>query len=51
MLGFTWMPDFDGGEFNVGFRAPPGSRLEYTVEKGREIAASSAGSPRWTSPT
>ncbi len=36
-LGFTWMPDFDGGEFNVGFRAPPGSRLEYTVEKGREL--------------
>jgi HAE1 family hydrophobic/amphiphilic exporter-1 len=37
LLGFTWMPDFDGGEFNVGFRAPPGSRLEYTIEKGREI--------------
>jgi len=37
MLGFTWMPDFDGGEFNVGFRAPPGSRLEFTVERGREI--------------
>jgi HAE1 family hydrophobic/amphiphilic exporter-1 len=37
LLGFTWMPDFDGGEFNVGFRAPPGSRLEYTVERGREI--------------
>ncbi len=36
-LGFTWMPDFDGGEFNVGFRAPPGSRLEYTVAKGREL--------------
>ncbi|HEU0055355.1 MAG TPA: efflux RND transporter permease subunit, partial [Longimicrobium sp.] len=36
-LGFTWMPDFDGGEFNVGFRAPPGSRLEYTVDRGREI--------------
>ena len=37
LLGFTWMPDFDGGEFNVGFRAPPGSRLEYTIAKGREI--------------
>lgn len=37
LLGFTWMPDFDGGEFNVGFRAPPGSRLEYTIQKGREI--------------
>ncbi len=39
LLGFTWMPDFDGGEFNVGFRVPPGSRLEYTVGKGRELDA------------
>jgi len=37
-LGFTWMPDFDGGEFNVGFRTPPGSSLEYTVGKGQEVA-------------
>jgi HAE1 family hydrophobic/amphiphilic exporter-1 len=36
-LGFTWMPDFDGGEFNVNFRVPPGSRLEYTVSRGREL--------------
>jgi HAE1 family hydrophobic/amphiphilic exporter-1 len=38
-LGFTWVPDFDGGEFNVNFRVAPGSRLEYTVGKGQEIAA------------
>jgi HAE1 family hydrophobic/amphiphilic exporter-1 len=38
-LGFTWVPDFDGGEFNVNFRVAPGSRLEYTVAKGQEIAA------------
>ncbi|GAC1318607.1 MAG: hypothetical protein NVSMB22_00680 [Chloroflexota bacterium] len=38
-LGFTWMPEVDGGEFNVNFRTPPGSRLEYTVTKGREIQA------------
>jgi len=38
-LGFTWMPDEDGGEFTVGFRVPPGSRIDYTVEKGREIAS------------
>ncbi|HYJ78975.1 MAG TPA: efflux RND transporter permease subunit, partial [Longimicrobiaceae bacterium] len=38
-LGFTWMPDFDGGEFNVGFRVPPGSRLEHTVGKARELDA------------
>ncbi|HEX2716509.1 MAG TPA: efflux RND transporter permease subunit [Gemmatimonadaceae bacterium] len=36
-LGFTWVPDFDGGEFNVNFRVPPGSRLEFTVGKGKEI--------------
>jgi HAE1 family hydrophobic/amphiphilic exporter-1 len=37
-LGFTWMPDINGDEFSVGFRVPPGSRIEYTMEKGREIA-------------
>ena len=44
-LGFTWMPDFDGAEFNVNFRVPPGSRLEYTVEKGREIDRFLRGQP------
>jgi HAE1 family hydrophobic/amphiphilic exporter-1 len=38
-LGFTWMPEVDSGEFNVNFRVPPGSRIEYTMEKGREIAS------------
>ncbi|HEX5872545.1 MAG TPA: efflux RND transporter permease subunit, partial [Longimicrobium sp.] len=38
-LGFTWVPDFDGGEFNVNFRVAPGSRLEYTVDRGHEVAA------------
>ena len=37
-LGFTWMPDVNGDEFNVSFRTPPGSRLEYTLERGQEIA-------------
>ena len=37
-LGFTWMPEADTSEFTVSFRVPPGSRLEYTTEKGREIA-------------
>jgi HAE1 family hydrophobic/amphiphilic exporter-1 len=37
-LGFTWMPDVNGDEFRVGFRTPPGSRIEYTLDKGREIA-------------
>jgi HAE1 family hydrophobic/amphiphilic exporter-1 len=37
-LGFTWMPDADTGELTVGFRTPPGSSVQYTLEKGREIA-------------
>jgi HAE1 family hydrophobic/amphiphilic exporter-1 len=37
-IGFSWMPDVDGNEFNVQYRVPPGSRLEYTQDKGREIA-------------
>jgi hydrophobic/amphiphilic exporter-1 (mainly G- bacteria), HAE1 family len=37
-LGFTWMPDLNGNDFSVGFRTAPGSTLEYTREKGREIS-------------
>ncbi len=39
LLGFTWLPDYDGGEFNTSIRVPPGSRLEYTVSKAQTIAA------------
>jgi hydrophobic/amphiphilic exporter-1 (mainly G- bacteria), HAE1 family len=39
LLGFTWLPPYDAGEFDVSFRAPPGSRVEYTTEKGHEVAA------------
>ncbi|HEX7979830.1 MAG TPA: efflux RND transporter permease subunit [Gemmatimonadaceae bacterium] len=38
-LGFTWMPDVNGDEFTVSFRTPPGSTLEYTVARGREISS------------
>jgi HAE1 family hydrophobic/amphiphilic exporter-1 len=38
ILGFTWMPEVDGGEFNVNFRAPAGSRIEYTTQKAHELA-------------
>src|SRR4051812_43332651 len=38
-LGFTWMPDVNGDEFSVSFRTPPGSRLDYTLERGRDIAS------------
>jgi HAE1 family hydrophobic/amphiphilic exporter-1 len=37
-LGFTWVPDSDTSEFDVSFRVPPGSRIEYTLTKGHEIA-------------
>ena len=36
-IGFTWMPDADTNEFNVSYRVPPGSRPDYTMDKGREI--------------
>ncbi len=38
-LAFTWMPDFDGGEFSVSFRTAPGSNLQYTLGKARELDA------------
>ena len=37
-LGFTWMPDSNGDDFTVGIRTPPGSTLDYTLEKGRDIS-------------
>ncbi len=39
LLGFTWLPDVDTGEFNVGLRTAPGSSLSYTVEKAQEVSA------------
>lgn len=38
-LGFTWLPEVDGGEFNVNLRTAPGSSLEYTVGKAQEVSA------------
>jgi HAE1 family hydrophobic/amphiphilic exporter-1 len=37
-LGFTWMPEADTGELTVGYRTPPGSSVQYTMDKGREVA-------------
>ncbi|MEJ7812402.1 MAG: efflux RND transporter permease subunit [Gemmatimonadaceae bacterium] len=48
-LGFTWMPDFDGAEFSVNFRVPPGSRLEYALAKGHEVDAFLRKQPEVTS--
>ena len=36
-LGFTWMPDFDAGEFSINYRVPPGSSLAYTMSRARPI--------------
>src|SRR5512140_1868092 len=36
-LGFTWMPDFDAGEFSINYRVPPGSSLAYTMGRARPI--------------
>ena len=36
-LGFTFMPDYDAGEFNVSYRVQPGSRIDYIVGKGRGL--------------
>jgi len=38
LLGFTWLPDVDTGEFNVSLRTPPGSSLAYTVGKSQEVS-------------
>ena len=38
LLGFTWLPEYDAGEFDVNFRTAPGSRLEYTIARGQEVA-------------
>ena len=39
LLGFTWLPEVDGGEFNVNLRTAPGSSLDYTVGKAQEVSA------------
>ena len=48
ILGFTWLPDYDAGEFNVSFKTPTGSRIEYTSDKGKEIAAFLRSQPEVT---
>ena len=37
-LGFTWLPEVDNGEFNVNLRTPPGSSLQYTVDKAEYVS-------------
>jgi HAE1 family hydrophobic/amphiphilic exporter-1 len=37
LLGFTWMPDADAGEFSINYRVPPGSSLAYTMSRAQPI--------------
>ena len=37
-LGFTWLPEVDNGEFSVNVRTQPGSSLDFTVGKAREVS-------------
>jgi HAE1 family hydrophobic/amphiphilic exporter-1 len=37
-LGFTWMPDVNADEFTVSLRTAPASRMDYTVQKGLQVA-------------
>jgi HAE1 family hydrophobic/amphiphilic exporter-1 len=36
-IGFTFMPDYDAGEFNVSYRVTPGSRVDFIVGKGQAL--------------
>jgi len=37
LIGFTWMPDYDAGEFSVNFRTAPGASLAYGLVRGQAI--------------
>ena len=45
-LGFTWMPDVNGDDFQVSIRTQPGSTLDYTMQKVREVAAAIERDPK-----
>jgi HAE1 family hydrophobic/amphiphilic exporter-1 len=36
-VGFTWMPDYDSGEFNVNFRTIPGTSVAYQLARGQAV--------------
>jgi HAE1 family hydrophobic/amphiphilic exporter-1 len=36
-IGFTWMPDYDSGEFNVNFRTIPGASVAYQLARGETV--------------
>jgi HAE1 family hydrophobic/amphiphilic exporter-1 len=36
-VGFTWMPDYDAGEFNVNFRTIPGASVAYQLARGKAL--------------
>jgi len=36
-VGFTWMPEYDAGEFNVNFRTVPGTSVNYQLTRGQAV--------------
>ncbi|MCC7194479.1 MAG: efflux RND transporter permease subunit [Gemmatimonadaceae bacterium] len=36
-VGFTWMPDYDAGEFNVNARTAPGSSMQYMTTRVQAV--------------
>jgi hydrophobic/amphiphilic exporter-1 (mainly G- bacteria), HAE1 family len=45
LLGTSFMPEFDRGEFQVSFKTAPGASLDQTEEIGKEVAALVLGQP------
>ncbi|HEV2642720.1 MAG TPA: efflux RND transporter permease subunit, partial [Candidatus Elarobacter sp.] len=36
-LGFTWLPDTNSDDFSVSVRTAPGSTLDYTLDRARQV--------------
>ena len=36
-VGFTWMPEYDAGEFTVNYRTVPGTSLNFALDRGRAL--------------
>jgi HAE1 family hydrophobic/amphiphilic exporter-1 len=36
-IGFTWMPEYDAGEFTVNYRTVPGTSLNFALDRGRAL--------------
>lgn len=36
-VGFTWMPDYDAGQFNVNARTVPGASIQYMLDRTKAV--------------